>query len=139
MRRSVVAVLLLVPAIAIADPSPFGLEIGKATIKDVKSKYSAKSVGTNKYSQGEMYDMDVSKISFEGLQSARVIFSTDGRLIAVLCTLPKSKFNYLFDSLKGKYKLVNSNIPFVGDTSASFVDGNTESRSTPRTSVSKWT
>lgn len=126
MKKSVVAALLLVPAIAFADPSPFGLEIGKATIKDVKSKYSVKSAGTNKYSQGEMYDLDVSKISFEDLQSARAIFGTDGRLLAILCTLPKSKFNYLLDSLKGKYKIVNSNIPFVGDKSANFVNGGTE-------------
>lgn len=126
MKKSLIAVLLLFPVLALADPAPFGLEIGKATIKEVKSKYSAKSVGTNKYSEGDMYDLDVSQISFEGLQSVRVIFSVEGKLLGVVCTFPKSKFNALFDSLKDKYKLVSSDIPFVGDASAKFVSGNTD-------------
>jgi len=123
---ALVLVCLLLPAGVLAEPAPFGLEIGKATIKEVTSKYNAKSAGTNKYSQGEMYDLDVSQLSFEGLQSARVVFSSDGKLLAILCKLPKSKFKYLFDSLKGKYKLVNSKVPFVGDTSAKFSNGNTQ-------------
>jgi len=35
------------PIFAIADPSPFGLEIGKATISEVKSRYDTKSTGIN--------------------------------------------------------------------------------------------
>lgn len=126
MKISLIAFVLLLPAVVLADPAPFGLEIGKATVKDVKSKYGAKHSGTNKYTKGEMYDLDVSRISLEGLQSAEVIFSVEEKLLAVICTLPKSKFNSLFDSLKGKYKLVSSSIPFVGDASAKFVDGNTD-------------
>lgn len=122
----VVAIMLFFPCLAIAEPSPFGLEIGKATISDVKAKYKAKSVGINQYSNGEMYDLDVSGISFDSLQSCRIIFSKDGKLLAVLTTLPKDKFDYLFKTLKGKYRLVNSNIPFVGDKTAKFLDGNTE-------------
>jgi len=43
MINFLLTAMLLIPAIALADPSPFGLEIGKATIKDVKAKYSVKS------------------------------------------------------------------------------------------------
>lgn len=124
MKKIVIAALLSMPMVAIADPSPFGLEIGKATIKDAKAKYSAQKTGINKYSGGEMYDL--SGIDFDGLQKATVIFSTDGKLLAVLTTLPKSKFDSLLSGLSSKYQLVSKNIPFVGNKSAKLVDGNTE-------------
>jgi hypothetical protein len=67
------------------------------------------------------------------LQSCRLIFDKDGKLMAVLMTFSKSgsgqhipEFNYYYKLLREKYKLVGSRIPFVGDTWAKFVDGNTE-------------
>lgn len=124
--KTILAASLLIMTLLHADPAPFGLEIGKASVADVKAKYSTKYTGINKYSNGEVYDLDVSELSFEGLESATLIFGDNGKLQAVLCTLPKEKFNYLFTTMKSKYKLLNSNIPFVGDTSAKFVNGNTE-------------
>lgn len=126
MKRVVLAVLLALPMVASADPAPFGLEIGKATIKDVKAKYGAQKTGMNKYSNGEMYDLDVSGIDFDGLQKATVVFGQDGKLLAVLTTLPKSKFDYLLSGLSNKYKLISKQIPFVGNKLARLVDGNTE-------------
>lgn len=126
MKKIVIATLLLLalPMVATADPAPFGLEIGKATIKDVKAKYSAQKTGISKYSGGEMYD--ISGINFDGLQKATVIFSREGKLLAVLTTMPKSKFDSLLSSLSNKYQLVSKQIPFVGNKSAKLVDGNTE-------------
>lgn len=109
-----------------ADPAPFGLEIGKTTIKDLKERYTVTDSGENKYSGGKMYSIKPSQIDFEGLQNVSTIFSNDGKLLAVLTTLPKSKFDYLYDSLGKKYKLTAKEIPFVGNKSASYVDGNTE-------------
>lgn len=126
MKRMILAVFLIMPAVAIAEPSPFGLEIGKATIQDVKAKYSAHSTGINKYSNGEMYSLNVSNMNFDGLQKVTVIFSKDGKLLAVLSTLAKSKFDYLLNSLSKKYRLVSKNIPFVGNKSAKLIDGNTD-------------
>jgi len=124
MKKILIATLLSLPMLAMADPSPFGLEIGKATIKDVKAKYSAQKTGINKYSGGEMYD--ISGVDFDGLQKATVIFSREGKLLAVLSTLPKSKFDYLLSGLSNKYKLVSKKIPFVGNKSAKLIDVNTE-------------
>ena len=126
MKKIVLATLLLMalPMVATADPAPFGLEIGKATIKDVKAKYSAQKTGISKYSGGEMYD--ISGINFDGLQKATVIFSREGKLLAVLTTMPKSKFDSLLSALSNKYQLVSKQIPFVGNKSAKLVDGNTE-------------
>ena len=126
MRLLAIAVLLIVPTLTMADPAPFGLEIGKASIKDVKDKYNTKSAGINKYSLGEMYDLDVSEIKFDGLQKATVIFSKKGKLLAVLTTLPKRKFDGVLKALRGKYKLVSKKIPFVGNKSAKLLDGNTD-------------
>jgi len=126
MKRVLMAAVLFLSMPAIADPSPFGLEIGKATVADMKARYGAEFTGINKYSGGEMYGLDVSEIDFDGLQSATVIFGEDGKLVAVLATLPKDKFRYLFDGLSKKYRLVSKNIPFVGNSSAKFVDGDTE-------------
>ena len=126
MTKWLTAVLIFLPLVALADPAPFGLEIGNATIQDVKQKYNAKRIGINKYSNGEMYALDVSRIELDGLQSAEVIFSQDGKLLAVLMTLTKRKFDYLFDGLSQKYRLISKRIPFVGNKSAKFSDGNTE-------------
>ena len=100
------------------------MEIGTATIKDVKSKYKANKKGINKYNNGEMYEL--SGIDFDGLQKVTVIFNTTGKLVALLATLPKNKFNYIFNSLSNKYKLVSKNIPFVGNKNVKLIDGDTE-------------
>lgn len=126
MIKKILASLLFAPVLAFADPAPFGLELGKSTIDDVKNKYSVENAGINKYSNGEMYELDVSEVKFDGLEKATIIFSQDGKLLAVLTTLSKDKFDYLFDSLGKKYQLVSKKIPFVGDKSAKFIDGNTE-------------
>ena len=126
MTKWVTAVLIFFPLVAFADPAPFGLEIGNTTIEDVKQKYNTKRTGINKYSHGEMHALDVSKIEFDGLQSAELIFSQDGKLLAVLTKLTKKKFDYLFDGLSRRYKLISKKIPFVGSKSAKFLDGNTE-------------
>lgn len=55
-----------------------------------------------------------------------IIFDTTGLLIAVITTLPKSKFDYLNQTLGGKYKRVSQNIPFVGNKSVTYRDGGTE-------------
>ncbi len=109
-----------------ADPAPFGLEIGKATIKDVKKKYKALHTGENKYTGGDMYSLDTSIIGIEGLQSATAIFDKKYRLVAMLTTFPKSKFQFLFDTMRQKkYKLAKKNIPFVGNKTAQFKNGKT--------------
>lgn len=126
MRKILILALLVMPIIVMAEPSPFGLEIRKATVSDVKAKYNAKKTGINKYSNGEVYGLDVSGINFEGLQEATLIFGQEGKLLAVLTKLPKNKFDYLLNNLSAKYKLVSKQIPFVGNKSAKFVDGNTD-------------
>lgn len=128
MKNPTIALMasLLAATLIHADPAPFGMQIGKATVADVKAKYSINQAGMNKYSNGAMYELDPSELSMEGLHSSTIVFGSDGKLQAVLSTFSKDKFDYLFGTLKKKYKLVNSSIPFVGNKYAKFIDGNTE-------------
>jgi hypothetical protein len=118
--------LLLFECVLLADPSPFGLEIRKVTIEEAKAKYSIEYTGVNEWNNGEMYTIDSKDLEFEGLESVTLIFGEDQKLQAVLTTLSKDRFDALFASLKKKYKLISSSIPFVGDASAKFTNGNTE-------------
>jgi hypothetical protein len=93
MKKAVTFALVLLNSSAFADPSIFGMELGKMTEKDLKTKYNASHTGTNKYSDGNMYSVPVSSIDFDGLKEVTTIFSTDGKLVAVLTTLSKHKFD----------------------------------------------
>lgn len=126
MKKIVLAFMVAVPGLALADPAPFGLELGKTTVAEAKAKYRIEETGTNKYSNGPMFDVPTSQIEFDGLQGLTVIFDTKEVLVGVLATLPKGKFKELHQTLSGKYRVVSQNIPFVGDSSAKYVDGTTE-------------
>lgn len=126
MKKGIILAVSLFSSIAFADPIVFGLQIGKTTEAELKKLYKVSSTGTNKYNKGNMYSIPVSSINFEGLQEVTTIFDANGTLAAVLTTLPKGKFEYLNGVLKGKYKLVNQVIPFVGNKSAKYRDGSTE-------------
>lgn len=118
--------LAMISSSVFADPAIFGMELGKMTEKDLKAMYTVNHTGTNKYSNGNMYSVPTSSINFEGLNEVTTIFSTDGKLVAALTSLPKSKFDYLNKVLGGKYKLVSQKIPFVGNKKATYRDGSTE-------------
>lgn len=126
MKKGIALAIALLSSSAFADPTIFGMELGAMTEKDLKAKYNVSHTGTNKYSSGNMYSIPVSSIDFQGLKEVTTIFSSDGKLVAVLTTLPKNKFDYLNQALSGKYKLVNQKVPFVGNKAATYRDGATE-------------
>jgi len=115
---------MLLSIIAMANPAPFELEIEKTTIQELKQKYNVQKEGINKYSQGEMYS--ILDIGFDGIQNVTAIFDKNKKIVALLTTFPKSKFNYLMGLLQNPYQLVNKQIPFVGNKYAKFIDDNTE-------------
>jgi len=125
MRVMVALFIALFSVSASANPTVFGLEIGKTTVSQLEAQYNASRSGTNKYTQGPMFEISPSQIDFEGLQNLTVIFSSDGLLVGVLTTFPKSKFDYLHNVLNQKYRKVSEKIPFVGDKSASYRDNQT--------------
>ncbi|MBT1066152.1 hypothetical protein KJY73_21430 [Bowmanella sp. Y26] len=126
MKKGIALAFSLFSALSYADPAIFKMELGTTTEDQVKSMYSAKQTGVNKYSLGNMYDIPTGEVSFEGLKELTAIFDKNGVLVGVLTTFNKSKFDYLNQAIGGKYKLVSQRIPFVGDKSATYRDGATE-------------
>jgi len=119
--------LLFIPLICFSNPAPFGLEIGKTTISQAKSKYlTMHKVGVGEYTQGEMYEINPSDIKTSGLKNLTLVFSKDKRLMAVQSTFYQGEFDYFFNLLSNKYKLNYKDIPFVGDKSAEFISGETK-------------
>lgn len=126
MKRGILLALALQCSSVLADPTIFGMELGKLTETELKTKFNGVHTGVNKFSNGNMYSVPVSNIKFDGLKEVTTIFSDDGKLVAVLTTFPKSKFDYLNNALSSKYTLVSQNIPFVGNKEAKYRDGATE-------------
>lgn len=120
--NSLILALLLTPFSCFANPAPFGLEVGRMTIKEFKEKYQFQSEGINKWSLGEMFSLSPKAVDFEGLKSIDVIFDHNEVVIAVLTRLDKRKFDSVLNMLQSKYKLIDKNVPFVGTKSASFSD-----------------
>lgn len=118
--------LALFSTVLSANPTIFGMKLGETSEQSLKEKYNLSYTGVNKYTAGNMYTIPAGAINFEGLEEVTVIFGKDKKLMAVLTTLPKSKFDYLSTILSGKYTLVNQRIPFVGNKSATYREGSTE-------------
>ena len=129
-RPHTIAALLIAALAAtrpvVADPAPFGLALGASTTAELAERFTLTPDGINRHSGGEMFTLEPLELGFDGLESATIIMSREGVLLAVLTSLPKQRFNALFDMLADKYELVASELPFVGNQYAKFIDGNTE-------------
>lgn len=105
-----------------ANAAPFGQELGVATYAQVKQQVGGKTdlsdAGTNKFSGGKMLQGDGSGLGIEGLSGVTFIFDRADKLAGVLMSLPKERFKPTLKALSAKYKLVSSEVPFVGNASA---------------------
>jgi hypothetical protein len=99
MNKEIALALAVISSTASADPTVFGMEMGKMTEQDLMAMYNVKHEGKNKYSNGNMYSVPASSIDFDGLKEVTTIFNPEGTLVAVLTTLPKTKFDYLNKAL----------------------------------------
>jgi hypothetical protein len=118
--------LFCISAPVLADPSPFGLALGKASVGDLKKKFSVSYTGKNRYSDGDMYNIETSGLPIDGITEATAIFNNKKVLVGVLLTTHKSKFDSFYSSMRGKYREVSKQIPFVGSKSVEFVDGDSQ-------------
>ena len=115
----------ILSSVAIADATVLGLKMGEASVTDVKNKYSGSETGVNSWSNGIMYQIDTSNIPLEGLKEALAIFNPDGKLVCINMVLNKSRFDEMHKQLRKKYKVVKTQIPFVGYSYAHYKDGKT--------------
>jgi len=106
-----------------------GFELGTASPDQVAAAVSPKGKvqpsGTNPYSGGPMLKADGSAFSVEGLDEVIFIFDTAQHLKAVVMKMDKSRFDTVFERLKGKYAVVASEVPRVGDKLVRFHEGTT--------------
>lgn len=79
--------------------------------------------GTNQFSGGKMLQGDGSGLGIEGLSEVTFIFDRADKLAGVVMTLPKESFKPTLKALSAKYKLLDSQLPFVGDASAHLKQG----------------
>ena len=116
-----------VPSSFATNAAPLGLELNVATYVQVKqqvgSKTSLSDARTNKYSGGKMLQGNGDGLGIEGLSEITFIFDASDKLAAVLMTLPKDSFQKTLSALSGKYKLVDKQVPFVGNASAKLQQG----------------
>ncbi len=111
-----------------AAVAPFGLEVGKAKLQQVKkiikSKTSIKKTGINKWSNGVMLESTGVGLGINGLKQVTYIFYKDEVLAGILLTLDKNRYSDMLSSLKQKYSVINEVTPFVGSKKAKLKDGN---------------
>lgn len=131
MNKLILAVVVLCMAFSnfafASNAAPLGLELGIATYAQVKQQVGSKTTlsdsGMNKYSGGKMLQGKGGGLEIEGLSEITFIFDQSDKLAAVLMTLPKSSFQPTLSALSRKYKLIEKQVPFVGDASAKFQQG----------------
>lgn len=135
MKKIILALFTLclgmfaIPALA-ANAAPLGMELNVATYAQVKQQVGGKTslsdTGINKYSGGKMLQGNGDGLGIEGLSEITFIFDVSDKLAAVLMTLPKDSFAKTLSALSGKYKLIEKQVPFVGNASAKLQQGDTE-------------
>lgn len=126
LRIFLFLVLSILSTAVIANPNVFGLQVGQTTVEQLQTQYDVSPLGINKFSQGPMFAIPTSQIDFEGVQKLTTIFSIENKLVGVLVSFPKSKFDYLNKALGPKYQKISERIPFVGDKSVTYRNGQTE-------------
>ncbi len=122
--------MVFMPAMAqtsTATVAPLGFAIGKATLKEVKDGVPGgaklSNEGTNRYSKGPMFKAQGRAFDIGGLQDVWFVFDEREVLVGVQMTMAKNDFDHVYQNLAGKYRLVRKDIPFVGNKSARFQQG----------------
>ena len=101
-----------------ANVSPLGLEIGVASIEQVKTRLGGSSVaqtGINAYSDGPMLESDGNGLDIDGLDKILFIFDNNNKLAGVVMTMADHRFNEVYQFLASKYAVQTKQIPHVGN------------------------
>jgi hypothetical protein len=103
-----ILMLMLTPLLCFANPAPFGLEIGKMTVQELKAKYDQKYEVSYKHSKSSSYSISPEIFNFNGLKEIWVEFDRNQILASIYTSFDIDKYDYLFNMLKDKYKLDSS-------------------------------
>ena len=119
-------IILLAANSVYANPAPLGLEIGKATLEDVKKQYTITSSANNATSGYYNYYIDPKETGIDDVSKAVVICDDSDVVNAMFLDMPKTKFDAMAQMLREKYKVINQNIPHVGNAYVNLKDGDCE-------------
>ena len=128
-RLLLLAVLLGISAVAHAGVVVLGFEMGVATIEQVKTTLSARTkvedLGLNRFSGGPALRTDGATYEVETLSKVVYIFDDRKRLVGVLMTMNKTRYEAVHQFLAAKYKLLSETRPFVGNQTSRFKTADT--------------
>ena len=114
-----------------AEPAPFGLELGKATYKEVKKKYPNIRTSTKFYYMGldklelKDYHIDNPKINIDGLKYLSLTFLKNDTLVQISADFENYRYNSLLEYLQTKYRFVSESNRVLSGTTTSFRRDNT--------------
>lgn len=112
-NTSCLILLLFMSFYSFSDVSVIGITINKDTMEDVEKIYRIDA------KQGNLWRLNINEISIDGAKQAEVIFE-DNCVKGVWLVVDDNRFDYLFNALKNKYKIIKKETPFVGNKYASF-------------------
>jgi len=100
-------------ALAANNATPFGVEVGVATLADVQKTIGTKTrmseSGINKFTGGKMFAADGAGLDVEGVNGITFIFDQANVLAGVIVKMPKDPRS-LAKTFSAKYKLVSNRI-----------------------------
>ncbi len=98
---------------AAGNAAPFGVELGVATMEQVKAMLGPNAKredsGQNQYTKGPMFDVDGASLNVEGVKLARFVFDQANVLAGVIVIMDKDPKG-LYKTLSAKYKPVSNKI-----------------------------
>lgn len=107
------------------NAEPLGFKVGVTPLSVVQQKDpSMKLTGTSSWTNGEIYESDGSVYNLEGLKNIVYIFSLSNRLDVVILKMNNNAFDKVNSYLRSKYSVVSQDIPYVGDKSVQYTQGN---------------
>lgn len=127
MDKTLCALLILLASgAAVANPAPFGLELGRTTQGEAGVRYLLHPVGLNALTLGEQFELDGRQLPVAGFKKVRLIFGSDRRLLAVIADGVRERYDDLYALLAGKYRLLERSDRLAAEHYAHFIDGDCE-------------
>jgi len=125
VKRSILFFLIIIPFKAFADPIPFGIQVGKTTLDEIKSKFKVTTTGARtKCSGNQTYQIDATQVN--GAYGVSISIDSDGIAHSLSTRFPKKNYVKALALFSEKYHLDLSRFPKKGKTSIRFSDGHTE-------------
>lgn len=100
------------------NPSPFGIEIGKSTKDEIKSKFRVIEEGLCRFNKGyTTFYLDTKDFSSKELpvEEVELTFDQNEKVIQLRLIYDCKNFSKLHEIFLKKYKILYSKVPLVGD------------------------